>query len=38
MTAQDGSTALYKASRNGHVEVVRLLLAHPDVEADRTWH
>ncbi len=32
----DGASALLNASYNGHVEVVRLLLANPDVEANRT--
>jgi hypothetical protein len=32
----DGFPELMLASYWGHVEVVRLLLAHPDVEADRT--
>jgi hypothetical protein len=35
-TAQNGATALMVASQQGQVEVVRLLLAHPDVKANRT--
>ena len=33
---ENGWPALVLASQNGHVEVVRLLLAHPDVEVNKT--
>ena len=36
MNAADGATALYLASQNGHVEVVRLLLARKGVEVNKT--
>ena len=29
---QDGSTALMFAAQSGHIEIVRLLLAHPHIE------
>ncbi len=33
---ETGCTALILASQNGHVELVRLLLAHPDVGVNKT--
>ncbi len=36
MTEMNGGTALIAASQQGHVEVVRLLLAHQDVEVNKT--
>jgi ankyrin repeat protein len=32
---QDGATPLYIACARGHVEVVKLLLAHPDVAVNK---
>ena len=33
---EDGSTALMCASEHGHTEIVRLLLANPDINANLT--
>ena len=33
---EDGSTALMCASEHGHVEIVKLLLAHPDCDISVT--
>ena len=36
MRDEDGSTALMCASEHGHAEIVKLLLAHPDVDPTLT--
>ena len=36
MSDEDGSTALMCASEHGHAEIVKLLLAHPDVDPTLT--
>lgn len=36
MRDEDGSTALMCASEHGHTEIVKLILAHPDIDPTLT--